>query len=154
MFNILVILCRCQSIINDHDELDIKISLLLFQTLAATREWRRAWTVIDKYQVHCCAENVGEFSLLAANAFWENEPEIGWKTLENIIGQDFAPQCVAFSAYWNYCSANREDGFIEKVEKMLDFIGEHGVLVSEAVISELQGALDNPYVAQVSISGK
>lgn len=97
---------------------------------------------------------MGEFSLLAANAFWENEPEIGWKTLENIISQDFVPQCIAFSAYWNYCSSNREDGFIEKVEKMLEFIGENGILVSEAVISELHTALDKPSLAQVSISGK
>lgn len=119
-----------------------------------TREWRRALPAIDKYNIRCCAENLEEFSIIAANAFWENEPQIGWDVLGKIIETDFAPQCIAFMAYLNYCVMNRNVEFVENLEKMLEFIGDHDITVSEAVVTELHSAINGNSVEIGSISNK
>lgn len=78
------------------------------------------------------------FSLLVANAFWEDEPSIGWQLLDKIVEMDFAPQCISFLAYWNHCTLHDGDKFIERIEQMLEFIGMNDVLVSREVLNGLQ----------------
>lgn len=82
------------------------------------------------------------FSLLAANAFWEDEPTIGWQLLAKIVEMDFAPQCVSFLAYWNYCTLYRDDKFTERIEQMLEFIGTNDVLVSRDVLHGLETIIE------------
>lgn len=55
---------------------------------------------------------------------------------------DFAPQCVSFLAYWNYCELHRDDNFTERIEQMLEFIGTNDVIVSRNVMDGLQAIVE------------
>lgn len=114
----------------------------LFVALSSTSEWRRCVELIDKYDIKCCTPTVATFSLLVANAFWEDEPSIGWHLFDKIVEMDFAPRCISFMAYWDYCTLHRDDKFIERIEQMLEFIGANDVLVSRDVLNALQTAVE------------
>lgn len=121
-----------------------------------TREWERAINVIEKYKLNCVASNLNVFSLLTANAFWENKEQIGWKLLESIVQNDYAPQCIAFTAYFDLCKLHRNDNFHERIEQMLDFIGVNEIVVSNEVIGHLQSLLERGSFAfgKINESGK
>lgn len=115
-----------------------------------TTEWKKSINIIEKYNIQCCASTLSAFSLIAANAFWEDQPEIGWKMLNKISETLFFPNCISFMAYWDYCNAHADELKIN-IEKMLTFIGDNHILVSKIVIDKLQYTLDTSSIA-VSIT--
>lgn len=115
----------------------------LFTALSSTSEWRRCVAVLDKYDIKCSASTVTTFSLLVANAFWEDEPAIGWQLIYKIVGMDYAPQSISFLAYWNYCALHRDEKFNERIERMLEFIGVNDILVSRDVLDGLEMTIED-----------
>lgn len=109
--------------------------------LGRTGEWKHCVEIINKYNLKCSKENLKVFSDISANAFWENEVEIGWKMMRKIVEEHFAPNCISFIAYWHHCAENR-DQFVVNVEKMLNFIGRNDILISKIAINELKKELD------------
>lgn len=94
---------------------------------------------------------VTTFSLIAANAFWEDEPTIGWQLLEKIVVMGFVPECISFMAYWNYCSLHLDEQFTDRIEQMLVFIGINSVLVSRKVLNGLQNVIENVDLNETNI---
>lgn len=134
--------CSCDHMMNACPTLSQTVANNLFIALSSTSVWKRCVALVDKYDIKCGASTVATFSLLVANAFWENKPAIGWQLIDNIVEMDYAPQCISFLAYWDYCGLHRDEKFNERIEKMLEFIGINDVLVSRAVLDGLQTAID------------
>lgn len=127
------------------------VAINVFIAISSTAAWKLCIELIDKYNIKCSTSTVATFSSLAANAFWEDEPSIGWHLLDKIVERDFAPQSISFSAYWNYCTLHQDDKFIERFEKMLEFISVNDVLVSREVLDGLQNAVDGIELKQTEI---
>lgn len=127
------------------------VAINVFIAISSTTAWKRCIDLIDKYDIKCSTSTVPTFSLLAANAFWEDEPSIGWHLLNKIVERDLVPQCISFLAYWNYCSLYQDDKFIERFEKMLEFISVNDVLVSRQVLDGMQNAIDGIELKQTEI---
>lgn len=106
------------------------------KTLSTTDEWRKSIEIIHENQIKCTRSTLPTFSCLAANAFYESDVTLAWNLLNAIKAANLNPNCIVFHTYWKYCSANRA-GFVEGIEKMLEWIGENEILVSGITLEEL-----------------
>lgn len=142
--------CRCDDVMKASPALKHSTAVNIFLALSSTIEWKRCIELIENYDIKCAHSTVATFSLLAANAFWADEPSIGWQLLDKIVETDFAPQCIAFVAYWNHCSQHHDDK-VERIEKMLEFISANDVLISRNVLNGLQAAVEEVVLRHTEI---
>lgn len=87
-----------------------------------------------------CTPPSSIYSQIISTSFLNNELDIGWTLLNEMIKVNRLPRCNVFISYFKYCQRqyqNDKTQFIIAIEKMLEFIGDHGIIVSKEVCDNL-----------------
>lgn len=106
------------------------------RTLSTTQNWRRAADFIISNEFQCNRSSLGIFNNLMSKAFLNADHTMGWEILNRIGANNFQPDCKSFQAYWDYCTVDKTN-FFQNIEKMLEFIAEHDLIISKVAIEEL-----------------
>lgn len=115
---------------------DVEKFLRELEKLSKSRDWRSVLDLVKHEGMSCNRASIQVFNNLTAQAFWESDAVTGWNLLNTINQMDFQPNCEAFQAYLDYCSKDRVF-FLQNIEKLLKFIAKNELIVSKAVIDDL-----------------
>lgn len=106
------------------------------KTLSTTQNWRRAADFIISNEFHCTRSSLCIFNNLISKSFLDVDSKLGWEMLNKIGARNFQPDCQSFQAYWDYCAVDKSN-FFNNIEKMLEFIAEHDIIISKTAIEKL-----------------
>lgn len=131
---------RCQFVdleLKKKPNRDVFRSLLL--AISITKEWRKVLNVIESQKE--TGHSIGKppavaYKIFIANAFNENDAELGWKLLNEINEKNILPDAKVFTAYWGYCRRFQAD-LLENIDKMLEFIRANDLIIQKEVIDGL-----------------
>lgn len=112
----------------------------MLHALVATPAWREAIALLHSIRL-TAKPSTSAYSLLAARAFAEHQLDVGWQVMDACVAAERLPRCEAFVAYLEMCRqryADQPSAAVDAVSTMLKFIGQHNLVVSQAVVDELQ----------------
>lgn len=128
----------CKHIINKFDYLDHSNAENIIHGLSLTSEWREA----EKY-----FEMMGEktldrstYSAFISKAISEGDYRIVWKYLKRFAENFEVPRSYIFIEWFEKHADDKE-----KIEEMLEFISENGILLPEADINAISVILSKSY---------
>lgn len=117
---------------------DSSTSENMLHAIAATSAWRESVPLLHSIWL-TAKPSTSAFSVVATRAFNENEPTIGWQVLHDCLAADRIPKCEVFVAYMRMCEQLPLTGGVrmEALTRLLQFIGQHSLVVSQTVVTEL-----------------
>lgn len=142
--NLLHIHIRCDDLQAKSDTYDSITSENMVHAIVATRAWRQALPLLESIKLSA-KPSTSAYSLVAARAFRENAPEIGWQMLQECVATERIPRCEVYVAYVRMCEQQYRTSAadcLEALTKMLKFIGQNGLMVSQVVVAELTRAFE------------
>lgn len=118
---------------------DAATSENMIHAIVCTHAWQEAVALLHSIQL-TAKPSASAFSVVAARAFHANAPSIGWQVLHECMAAERIPKCEVFLAYWEMCQRNFQDEVqLEELNKMLRFIGQNALVVSQTVVNALAG---------------
>lgn len=103
-----------------------------------TDKWPDTYNLLEMIKIST-KPSTASYNVIIAKSFKENQLDIGWKLLNEMITIDRSPNCDVFLSY---LKAVREKG-VEKIDEILSFIGENRIIVSLRVITQLKNIYQN-----------
>ncbi|KAH8386731.1 hypothetical protein KR093_002336 [Drosophila rubida] len=130
------ILQICDRLQGSHETLDASSCEHLIHGLVATTDhWQRAVPFLQMMKV-TSAPSVTAYSALAAKAFSASQPELAWQLLEEMLELRRLPKCEVYLAQLE-SSARHAPTFPAQLERLLQFLGKHSILISDKVAQQL-----------------
>lgn len=140
----------CDALQAGHEMLDASSCEHMIHGLVATNShWQRALPLLDMMKV-TASPSVVAYSTLACKAFGSQQPELAWRLLEEMLLARKMPKCEVYIAHLT-SSAQHPQTLGEQLERLLQFLERHDILISEKVAQQLlQLAQQLPNQLQVS----
>lgn len=145
-FQYLWLFCRCRYIdarLKKKPNRGVYRELIL--SISLTKQWRDVLTTIESQRnagLPMGKPPVMVYKILIAKAFSEDDQQLGWKLLNEVIKENILPDSRVFSAYWSYCSRFNTK-LNENLEKMIEFIKENNIIVQKEVIDGLANLIES-----------
>lgn len=98
-----------------------------------TDKWQDTFNLLDMIKI-TTKPSTSSYNVIIAKTFNENQLEIGWKLLNEMIAIDRSPNCEVFLSYLHAVDVK----YVENIEKILSFIGDNRIVISRRVITELK----------------
>jgi len=86
----------------------------VIHALSITKHWKECLKLLDEIKI-TCSPGVSAYSVIVAAAFANNENDLAWKLLDEIVVNDRTPQSVAYLSYIKQCKK------MEHLEKLFEF---------------------------------
>ncbi|XP_030378164.1 mitochondrial ribonuclease P catalytic subunit [Scaptodrosophila lebanonensis] len=125
----------CKKLQSAHDNLDASTCEHMIHGLVATTDWRQAEPLLEMMKISS-TPSVAAYSVLAAKAFTCSEPTLAWRLLEEMLLARKLPRCEVYLAYLQHI-AKDQPAFEAQLERLLHFLGRHGIVISDKVVQEL-----------------
>lgn len=129
-----------------YDELRVKHPLLDAATaeycilaMSLTKRWKETAELLDMIKLSSPATSPS-FSAIVIAAFKNQEPETGWKYLEECAKSKKQPQSDAYIAYVDYCSKKFKDPdvCVDEIGKLFNFIAQYDLMPYEIVTNHVK----------------
>nr|XP_036676687.1 mitochondrial ribonuclease P catalytic subunit [Drosophila suzukii] len=136
------ILLICRTLQAEHETLDASSCEHIIHGLVATEgdDWHGALPLLEMMKVTTSAPSVAAYSALAGKAFsveTEQAQEMAWRLLEEMATARKLPKCEVYLALLNRL-ANETTQLPAQLNRLLDFLERHEILVSQRVAERLQ----------------
>lgn len=140
----------CDALQGGHEMLDASSCEHMIHGLVATNShWQRALPLLDMMKV-TATPSVVAYSTLVCKAFGSQQPELAWRLLEEMLLGRKMPKCEVYIAHLA-SSAQHPQTLGMQLERLLQFLERHDILISEKVAQQLlQLAQKLPKQLQVS----
>lgn len=106
--------------------------------LLLTKDWRKCLELLNSIKV-LAKPSTFVYSAIIGRAINDEDENIFWTLLKEMVSNcEFLPN-EPFTSYISFCEKNSRT-FTENINKMLTFIEENEILVSNGVVNEFQSA--------------
>lgn len=102
-----------------------------------TDKWIDSLALLETIKI-TSKPSASAYSVIASKAFDNGRMDIGWQMLRECISAEKIPKCEVFQSYIRWCHNQSAAERNDNLTKMLQFIGQHDLIVSRAVINDLQ----------------
>lgn len=118
------------SLTEKHSLLDATTAENAIHGLCVTKDWMKSFELLDMIRI-TSSPNATTYSVIITKAFTSGCEDVGWKLMNEMMKNLKEPRSDVFLAWFkNYTK-------VEELEKMLMFISDNGLLISDEVIEEL-----------------
>ncbi|RLU23165.1 hypothetical protein DMN91_005443 [Ooceraea biroi] len=101
-------------------------------SLCCTDQWKEAFEMLEMLKITQKPSGT-IYSVLAAAAFKNREPDIAWRTLSQ-ISHTQVPRNNIYTSYLSYCKQEGKEAFNKNMLKMFDFWSEHNIRIHNKII--------------------
>ena len=115
------------------------IGLKVVRALERTSHWKCAVDWLTPCGLTSTPPHAESFDILITRALAENEGAFAWRLLGEAIACRRKLDCSTYKAYWDFC--RRSSGDHGLIERMLAFIGDNQLFVSQRTIDDLHSLL-------------
>ena len=118
------------SLTEKHSLLDATTAENAIHGLCVTKDWMKSFELLDMIRI-TSSPNATTYSVIITKAFNSACDEVGWKLLDEMVKNLKEPRSDVYLAWFKNFTK------VEELEKMLNFLSDHGLLISEEAIEEL-----------------
>ncbi|CAG9861360.1 unnamed protein product [Phyllotreta striolata] len=126
-----LILDRYNSLRKKYEILDSITLEGSISALSLTKDWKKCITLLEDIKLTKIPSNLS-YSVTASAAFLNNEIDIGWSLLQQMILDEKNIDNIVYYAYLNYLKATKNDIKIE-LEKLFMFLQENDIVIESDV---------------------
>lgn len=119
------------SLTEKHSLLDATTAENAIHGLCVTKDWMKSFELLDMIRI-TSSPNATTYSVIITKAFSSGCEEVGWKLLDEMVKNLKEPRSEVYFAWFKNFTK------VEELEKMLTFISDNGLLISDEAIEELQ----------------
>lgn len=138
----------CKEITEKHQILDVSSAENIIHGLVLTRDWRKAENYFEMLTEK--ALNKSTYSAFISKAIAERDYTLAWKYLNFLSSNFVIPRSYVFNEWFDMHAKDNK-----KIEEMLEYISEHGILLPESELNSIMISLNSSYhCALVTINRK
>lgn len=143
----------CDSLQNAHAILDASSCENLIHGLVATTQyWQRALPLLDMMNL-TTTPSVSAYTALAVKAFSSDQPELGWRLLEEMLQARKLPKCEIFLALLAHYARDVQT-LGAQLERLFSFLELYDIVISDLVAQQLLALAQRlPQQLQVTATG-
>jgi ribonuclease P protein 3 len=112
----------------------------IIHALSVTREWQKAFKYLDEMKTLEKQPSESAYSCILVKALKEERCDIVWNLLKEMTEQNILPRVYFFVHWFDHFKNNTK-----KIEEMMKFISENGIMLPEVEIQRIQEALNQTY---------
>lgn len=135
----------CNFVIAKHKVIESTLAENLIHGLCLTKDWMKSLDILSHIRIFS-APKAATYSCIISKALDEDNLEVAWSLLNQMISEQLAPRTQVYIKYFKKFKDN-----IVETEKMLRTIGENDLLLPEKVIEDLQGLFNKQDCQVVAI---